>query len=141
MQIQSIPGKMESIWHNEAKAVIDTWTKYSVTLDEFKKAVQDKGLSFGKARNVQAWIVDSSQASGAFSQEIQEFIGTELFPAFAENGVKYFITITSDSAITKMSVSSYSAKAGPSGLQLVEVASVQDAVEWLKLNAGAGSPA
>ncbi len=83
-----------------------------------------------------AWIVDSSQATGAFSQEIQDYIGSDIFPAFAANGIKYFITVNSQvSAITKMTVRNYSAKTGPHGLQLVELASAEDAIEWLRANA------
>ena len=63
------------------------------------------------------------------SQEIQAFIGSDIFPEFTKNGIKYFITITSQvSALTKMTVKTYSAKTGPHGIQLVELNSVIDAV-------------
>ncbi len=134
-KVCSIPDKMETTWSNEAKCIVDTWTSYIVTIDEFREAVLVKGLDHSKANGGIAWIVDSSTAKGSFRQEIQDFIGSDIFPAFAANGIKYFITITSQaSAITKMTVSSYSAKAGPCGLNLVEVDSVENAIEWLKLN-------
>ena len=83
-----------------------------------------------------AWIVDSSKAEGVFTQDIQQFIASELFPTFVKNGIKYFITINaSASAVTKMSVRSYSSKVGPAGMKLVEVRSVKDAITWLKANA------
>jgi hypothetical protein len=135
MKISSIPGKLECEWRDDVKAVVDTWTTYAVTKNEFRDAVLVKGVSFAGPRRVRAWIVDSSKAVGTFSQEIQEFIGTDIFPSFARIGVKYFITINSKaSALTKMTVASYSAKAGPSGLKLLEVASADDAVAWLKAN-------
>ncbi len=135
MQVFSIPEKLEVTWRSDVKAMIDTWSSYFVTLDEFKDAVLVKGLNHAKANGAVAWVVDSSTAQGSFSPEIQAFIGSDVFPAFAANGIKYFITITSQvSAITKMSVSSYSAKAGPNGLQLLEVASAEDAVAWLRQN-------
>ena len=37
--------------------------------------------------------MDSSTAHGAFSQEIQSFIGSDVFPAFAKHGIRYFITL------------------------------------------------
>ncbi len=135
MSLYSIPGKLEGEWNADAKAVVDTWTNYVVSLDDFKKAVLETGVPYAKANGGQAWIVDSSTARGAFPQDIQAFIGSDVFPAFTANGIKYFITITPESAVTKMSVSSYASKAGPGGLQLVEVASVDDAVAWLKANA------
>ena len=134
MQITQIPGKMVETWNDEVKAVVDTWTSYGVKLDEFKEAVLGKGLAHSKLHQGRAWIVDSSKAVGSFSSEIQDFIGTEVFKSFAKGGVKYFITITSASAVTKLTIRSYSAKVGPSGIQLVEVASVEDAVDWLKVH-------
>jgi hypothetical protein len=136
MKVHSIPGKLEVTWQNDVKAIIDTWSNYNVTLDEFKDAVMVKGLKHAKANGGVAYIVDSSSAKGAFSQEIQSFINSDVFPAFAKNGIKYFITITSQiSSVTKMSIKSYTAKAGPHGLKLVELNSAKDAVEWLKANA------
>lgn len=136
MSVHSIPGKLEVEWNGEVKAIVDTWEDYGVSLDEFKDAVLGKGVDFARPRGVKAWIVDSSKAKGNFRAEIQEFIGSDVFPKFAEIGVKYFVTITSQvSALTKLTVQSYSAKTGPHGLQLVEVNNVGDAVEWLKVNA------
>jgi len=133
MKIHSVPGKLVCEWRDDVKAVVDTWTTYSVSKEEFREAVLVKGVDYAKTRKVVAWIVDSSKAVGTFSPEIQDFIGTDVFPAFAKIGVKYFITINSKvSALTKMTVANYSAKTGPNGLQLVEVNSVADAVIWLK---------
>jgi len=134
MQLASIPGKLTVAWNAEVRAVVDTWTNYGVTLEEFKQAILGKAVSQAKMNNVRAWIVDSSKANGTFSQEIQDFIGTDIFPAFAKAGVKYFITITSASAVTRMTIRNYTAKLGPNGLKLVDVASVEDAIEWLKKN-------
>ena len=136
MNVHSIPGKLQVTWRDDVKAIVDTWSTYFVSLDEFKTAVLEKGLSHAKANGGVAWIVDSSSAKGVFSQEIQDFIGSDVFPAFASIGIKYFITITSQvSALTKMTVKTYASKTGPHGLQLVELNSVDDAVAWLKANA------
>lgn len=133
--IHSIPGKMDTFWLSDVHAILDTWTTYVVSLADFKEAVLIKGLTHAKNNRGRAWIVDSSTARGAFGNEIQDFIGTDIFPSFAKAGIKYFITILpKESAVTKMTVKSYSAKVGPSGIQLVEVNSVDDAIEWLKQN-------
>lgn len=133
MHIYEIPGKLDVKWNGDVHAVIDTWTSYSISLEEFKDAVLIKGVNFGRTHGVRAWIVDSSTAKGSFHQDIQNFIGSDVFPKFAEIGVKYFITITSSvSALTRITVRNYSAKTGPNGLQLVEVNSVEDAIAWLR---------
>lgn len=136
MHIYSIPDKLEVVWNPEVRAVVDTWTHYGITLEDFKAAVFEKGINFAKAHQGQAWIVDSSQATGVFSQEIQDFIKDEGFKIFAANGIKYFITINSEvSTLTKMTVNRYKSQVGPHGMELVEVASVADAVTWLKEHA------
>ncbi|MBT9547933.1 MAG: hypothetical protein IV090_21265 [Candidatus Sericytochromatia bacterium] len=136
MHIFSIPGKLEVSWNPEVFAIIDTWTTYHISLEDFRNAVLVKGLDHAKANHGKAWIVDSSKAVGVFSPEIQAFIGSDIFPAFAKNGIKYFITINSEvSTLTKLTVNRYKAQVGPHGLQLVEVASVDDAILWLKENA------
>lgn len=130
--IFEIPNKLTVYWDEGAKAIIDEWTSYFISLEDFSTAVLIKGLNHSRANGGVAWIVDSSKAIGAFSKEIQAYIGNVIFPAFANNGVKYFITINSDNYLTKMNVDTYAAKTGPNNLQLVEVASVDDAVAWLK---------
>jgi len=133
MKIHNIPGKLEVTWREDVKAIVDTWTSYFVTMEDFKEAVLIKGLNHAKENGGIAWIVDSSIAKGAFSQEIQDFIGTDLFPAFQKNGIKYFITINSNvSAITKMTVNEYSFKTALSGLKLIEINSIDEAITCLK---------
>jgi hypothetical protein len=134
MFVHKIDGKLTVTWNEEAKAIIDTWETYYISMDEFREAVLIKGVEHARKNGGIAWIVDSSSAKGAFSDEIQAFIGSDVFPAFAEIGVKYFITITSQkSSMTRITISTYSAKTIPNGLQLVEVNTVDDAIQWLKL--------
>ncbi len=134
-QIHSIPGKMDTYWISDVNAILDIWTTYTVSLKDFNEAVLVKGINHSKAHKGRAWIVDSSTAKGAFSPEIQNFIGSDVFPTFAKSGVKYFITILpKDSALTRMTVKNYSSKVGPNGIELVEVDSVDDAIEFLKEN-------
>lgn len=132
MKVYSLPGKLEVTWDADVKAIIDTWSTYSISLEEFKEAVLVKGLNHAKANKGVAWIVDSSKAQGVFSQEIQGFIGSDIFPQFAKNGIKYFITIDPVVPITRLTVSTYKKKLGPNGIQLVEVPNVAEAKKWLK---------
>jgi hypothetical protein len=133
-KIFEVPGKLLCEWDPEAKVVIDTWTTYGVSLAEFKEAVLVKGVSYAKANGVKGWIVDSHDATGAFSDEIQAFIGTDVFPMFAKIGVKYFMTIDSGSIITNKNIKQYSAKVGPNGMKLIEGQTAAGAIEWIKNN-------
>jgi len=133
--IHEIAGKLKVSFNSEVCAVIDQWSSYAVTVDEFRDAVLKRGVDYGKSHGVRAWIVDSSTAKGAFSPEIQVAIEQEVFPMFAKIGVKYFLTITSQSALTNLSIKTYTSKLGPNGISLVEVKSIADAVGWLSANA------
>ena len=133
-KIFEVPGKLLCEWDSEAKVVIDTWTTYEVSLAEFKEAVLIKGVNYAKTNGVKGWIVDSHNATGAFSPEIQNFIGTDVFPMFAKIGVKYFMTIDSGSIITNKNIKQFSAKAGPNGMKLIEGLSAEGAIDWIKKN-------
>jgi hypothetical protein len=130
-QFHAIPGKLTCCWDDRSGAIVDTWQHYFVSLAEFKEAVMKKGVDFARAHRAKAWIVDSSGAKGVFSQEIQDYIASDVFKKFAEIGIKHFITINSQSTVTNMTIKSYTAKAGPCGLQLVELASADLAITWL----------
>ena len=132
--VHEIPGKLRVHWINDVKAILDTWQSYFVTLTQFREAVMDKGLTHARAYMGKAWIVDSSKAKGAFPEEIQHFIETECLPAFAKHGIRHFMTISSASAVTNLSIGNYTSKLGPAGIQLVEAVSVDGAVKWLSAN-------
>jgi len=133
IEIFNISGKLKMTWNNDVKANIDTWSSYQVTLEEFSNAILKKGLPFAVENNCIAWIVDSSKAIGTFTRECQSYISTDIFPAFAKAGIKYFITINSPNIMTNLTVKEYQAKAQPNGLILLEVKSVFEAIEWLNL--------
>ena len=135
MLINKIEGKLEANWREDVKAVVDTWTSYSISLEDFKETVLVKGLNYAKENGGIAWIVDSTSAKGVFSKEIQDFIVSDVFPSFMNAGIKYFITTSSDEAVTRLTVNQFKKQIGPAGIQLVEVSDVESGVEWLKANA------
>ena len=133
-KVFNIPGKLDVTWREDGKAIVDTWSSYFISLEDFSSAVLIKGLNYAKERGGVAWIVDSRKAIGAFSKEIQQYINDVIFPAFTNNGIKYFITITSDIYLTKKTVDAYAANVEHNGLRLIEMGSVEEAVNWLKEN-------
>jgi len=133
-KVFEIPNKLVVECDTTARAIIDTWTTYFVSLEEFRDAVLIRGVEHAKANNVHAWIVDSHKAKGVFSPEIQDFIASEVFPVFAEIGIKYFMTINSEDAVTRLSVNQYSTQVGPHGMKLLKGSNVEGAIEWLKKN-------
>lgn len=136
MEVYKIEGKMTGVWNSNARAMVDTWSDYyGVNLIDFKNTVFNRGLNFAKLNKGLAWIVDSSKAKGVFDQKIQKFLKNEGFDLFVKNGIKYFITINSKvNPITQLTVGRYKSLAAQSGLQLIELNNVDDAILWLNSN-------
>jgi hypothetical protein len=134
MKVHEIPGVLLVEWNEEVKTIIDTWSTYMIQARQFREAILIKGLAQAKAFGARAWVVDSSKAKGAFPQDVQTLIETEVFKAFAVIGIKHFISVKSASAITNMSLSRVTAQLGPCGLQMVETPDVNSAITWLKEN-------
>ncbi len=133
MIVHEIPGTLLVEWNDEVKTMVDTWSTYSIKVPQFREAILNKGVAHARAHRGRAWVMDATRAKGAFSQDVQKLIETEVFKAFAAIGVKYFITIKSaSSAITNMAIKSFTAHIGPSGIQMVEVPDVDKAIAWLK---------
>jgi hypothetical protein len=112
--------------------MVDVWLAYSITVPQFREAIITNGIAYAKAHGGRAWVMDATNAKGAFSQDVQKLIETEVFKAFAAIGIKYFITIKSASAITNMSIGRYTAHLGTCGIQMVEVPDLDEAVAWMK---------
>ena len=132
MLFNEVPGVLTQEWMETVKANVDTWKTYGITLEQFREAILEKGVASAKKSGCRAWIMDASQAKGAFPAEVQKLIEDEVFKTFAKIGIKYFIVVKSGSAITNMSINRYTAHAGPCGLQMVEVPDVKTAIEWLE---------
>jgi hypothetical protein len=132
MKIHEIPGVVLVEWNEEGKTVVDTWTTYMIKVPEFREAILNKGLAYAKAHGARAWVVDSSKTKGAYPQDVQDLIAAEVFEAFAANGIKYFITIKSASAIANMAFSRVTAQLGPHGIQMVELPDLKSAITWLR---------
>ncbi len=131
-KVYEIPNKLIIEWDSEANVMVATWLTYMVTFEEYKKAIYNNGLEIVKRHKAIGWIVDSSKAKGAFSTEIQNFIKDVVFPADVKLGVKYFITIDSESAITNLNVNRYSVSADSNGIKVIKTDSVEAALDWLK---------
>jgi hypothetical protein len=132
MTVHEIPGVLLVEWNDEVKATIDSWSSYAIKAPQFREAIVTKGVAYAKAHGGRAWVMDATKAKGAFDNDVQKLIETEVFKAFAGIGIKYFITIKSASVITNMSIKSFTAQLGPHGIQMVEVPDVEKAIAWLR---------
>jgi len=132
MKVHEIPGTLVVEWNEGVRTMVDTWSNYTIKVPQFREAILDKGVNYARLHGARAWVMDATKARGAFPQDVQKLIETEVFKAFAAIGIKYFITIKSASTVTNMSINSFSAHIGPSGIQMVEVPDQEKAIAWLK---------
>ena len=133
MVIHEMPGTLLVEWDDELKAMFDTWSSYTIKAPQFREAILQKGVAYARSLRGWAWVMDASKAKGAFPDDVQKLIETEVFKTFAGIGIKYFITIKSaGSALTNMSIKSFTAHLGPCGIQMVEVPDRNSAIEWLR---------
>ena len=68
----------------------------------------------------------------SISDDIQAFIGSDVFPTFEKIGIKYFMTINAEDAVASLTVSQYSTQVGPNGMELLKGSTAEGAIEWLK---------
>ncbi len=132
MTVHEIPGVLRVEWNDSVKAMIDTWSSYTITVPQFREAILEQGVAQAKVHKGRAWVMDATKAKGAFPQDVQKLIENEVFKTFAAIGVKYFITIKSASAVTNMAIDRYTAHLGPAGLEMVDVPDQSTAIQWLK---------
>lgn len=129
--LAEVKGKVTSTWVSEHRLVLDEWQNFFVGLAEFRKAIFETSLPAAVRLGVRAWIVDSRNAKGVLSDEVQEFIAKVGHKTFAAQGIQHFITIRATSATANLSIQRFERVVGPSGMKLVTVDSVEDAVEYL----------
>jgi hypothetical protein len=136
MTLYEYPERVRVEWNEETKALVVRVFTYRGTVEVFREIVVDHLFDLTKEKGARAWIVDSSEATGAFHARSREILEREVFPAIAKLGVKYLITIPSEvSPIAVMTVESYAAGAAAIGMEAVEVRSIDEGIEWLKRNA------
>lgn len=131
-KIFELPDKLLIEWDSEAKAIIDTWSSYHITKEEFEKAVMGEGLDQAVEQGAVAWVADARNAKGSLTNELYEFMEKEVFPKLVNIGIKYFITINSTDPDTRLTVKKLSSKAESSGLKLMKSGSLESAIYWLK---------
>lgn len=128
MNITSIDNKLDVSWHPDILTVMESWSDYTVELEDFRKAVFVKGINHIKASRGKAWIFNPGTATGSFGPEIQAMIDADRFAALGWTGAKYFITI--NPAATEISVNTDTENTR--GVQRVEAPSVDGAMAWIK---------
>ncbi len=134
-ELYNIPGKVVGHHHPEINAIVDTWDSLLITLDDWKASVYDVGITdYAPKNGVTVWIIDTSNATGVFKPEVQEFREKVARPKLEENGVEYLFVVLPQSAIGKLSAKKTASlydHTKDGGLKSYHVTSIDEAKEIL----------
>lgn len=112
--LDAVRGVIHAVWHK-----FPGNGHFRPSLD-----AQSHAVAAGKARYV---IVDVSKASGVPTQEDQEYLVKQTFPAYKRGGLKAIVTIVPASALTKMGAQRWQDSGAQFGFRMFEAGSVADA--------------
>lgn len=129
--IYEIPGKMQGHYYPEEKTIVDTWTVLNATMEEWKETIHDVGvMDLASKKGVTTWITDTSNATGVFGKQIQQFRKDVSAEATAKNGVKLFLTVMPASPTSALSArKNVKAYEGYDQMRSVSVLSLKEALD------------
>jgi len=134
VEVYSIPGKLVGHHLLDSNTIVDSWTSLDVTFEEWKSTIYEMGiLKYVPKHKVTSWITDTSNSSGLFKPEIQDFRKATSAEAMAQAGIKMYFTVLPQSALGKLSVRrTSSAYSGHGEMQSISVASMLEAFDIIK---------
>jgi hypothetical protein len=118
-------------WDPSAKALCPEWKSFSVS-DREAKEVLEKLLAFITEKKCDRQIINTGKTLGEFSEQIQEWLGSDWIPRAVNAGMKYVATIIPRNAIAQLSNDYWQEVSTDIGFVTINVTSHEDGVEWLK---------
>jgi hypothetical protein len=119
-----IPGVVSVRTDLTLKAVVVRWLRY----DDFAvKPALEEQLAQIQQHGLRTVIVDSSDAVGGYSPEMNRWVGVEFVPRMSTTQVRQIVTVVSHSSLAEMSNREWQNGGRSSGLRMVEVSSMAEA--------------
>ncbi len=108
----------------QLQAVIVRWLRYQ---DQAVKPALGKQLELIQKHSLRTVVVDSREAVGAYSAEMNHWIGGEFVPLLERTTMKAFVTVVPRSAVADLANKGWQEGQSGLGFQMVEVASMAEA--------------
>ena len=124
-------GVVAIYWDPSSKALCPEWKSFSVMDREVKEGLE-KVLTFIVEKNCDRQINNTGNTLGAFSEQIQEWLGNDWIPRAVKAGMKYVATIIPKNAMAQLSNDYWQEVSTDIGFITINVTSHEDGVEWLK---------
>ena len=114
-----------SVRHDPAiGAVIVRWLRYA---DEAVRPALGKQLELIRAHRLTTVIVDSSEAVGAYSTEMNHWIGRDFVPQLTRTTLRGFVTVVPRSAVADLANQGWQDADASLGFPMVQVATAAEA--------------
>lgn len=114
-----------SVRHDPAlNAVVIRWLRHA---DEAVRPALGKQLELMLAHGLTTVIVDSSDATGAYSAETNAWIGQEFVPQLVRTAIKGFVTVVPRSAVADLANQGWQESDTSLGFPMVQVATLAEA--------------
>jgi methyl-accepting chemotaxis protein len=110
----------------ELQAVVVRWLRYQ---DQAVKPALGKQLELIRQHSLRTVVVDSRDAVGAYSAEMNRWIGEDFVPLLERTTMKAFVTVVPRSAVADLANKGWQEGHDGLGFQMVEVASMTEAEE------------
>ncbi|GAB2879480.1 methyl-accepting chemotaxis protein [Nocardioides pacificus] len=108
----------------DLNAVVVRWLRYD---DSAVKPALGKQLELIQKHSLHTVIVDSQEAVGAYSAEMNRWIGQEFVPKMERTAVRGFVTVVPRSAVADLANKGWQDNSETRGFQMVEVGSMAEA--------------
>ena len=116
-----------SVTHDpKLQAVIVRWLRYQ---DQAVKPALGMQLDLIRKHSLRTVVVDSREAVGAYSAEMNHWIGVDFVPLLERTTMKAFVTVVPRSAVADLANKGWQEGQDGLGFQMVEVASMAEAEE------------
>jgi hypothetical protein len=136
--VLEFPGVVRLDYHADTEAMVVSWTTFSADAELLKRALTE-GVQACAANGAKYWVADTLATTGVLPLEVAEFIGAQMVPACVEVGLRGVVTIIPRSALTATSNARWQdeVESNPDALLQVNVASLDEAFEWIRSVAAA----
>jgi len=137
MKILNKVGKVGyTAWDEKNRVIIQVIDSLMyVTLEDIEYSCLKISFPFARENNAFAWIIDLSNTTGVLLPNYYDFLEEKIFSKLHETPIRYYFPInTSKSFVSQHSARKYYSKVTKYGVQLIEVNSIEEALEWLKNN-------
>lgn len=124
-------GVVAIYWDPSSKALCPEWKSFSVMDREVKEGLE-KLLTFIVEKKCDRQIINTGKTLGAFSEQIQDWLGNDWIPRAVKAGMKYVATIIPKNAMAQLSNDYWQEVSTDIGFITINVTSHEDGVEWLK---------